>query len=534
MDDDLEQRVRRLEAALAELEARVHAGAFLPSPAAVGADEQGARDERDETEARDLEARLGTDWLARAGILALITGLAWFVVIRFERLGPAPKVVLGYGLAGAIAAVGVWFARTQRRFGHVVLGGGLSAFYFVTYALFLVPSLRVIESVPFGLAALAVSLVVIVTSAQRLASETVAGIALFLGFHTSFLVGVDGPAGTAFGGTVLSLLSVAMLAAAAGFFLVKNRWIVVPLSSLVGVYSTHAWLVVRSVHGGLAPSLVVLGLECMYFLIFALAVLARPRQLTVRVALAFVLTNVTAFVLLGVATCERGAPELRTAFLALAAGLCAAAAFGARARRSRLLGETFAAAAVAVLTLALASGADEPWRTCAVGGLAAALFPRRRPVLTGTALAVVAFELGDHVLRGNASALPPTLLAAAFVYGTIVLRDEAGETQVASRSVGAVGAGGALVDAGLAFRLATLTWLLAAVLLVGLGLAARVRALRLAGLGVVALAGAKLLLVDFGGLSTDERVLTFVLAGALLLGLSLAYARFGSRLRSLL
>ena len=459
---DLEERVRRLELAVAALQAQVDAANPLLEP------------ELDAPPPRDLEATLGTYWLSRAGILALISGLAWFIALPFGDLGPALRVVLGYGLAGLIAAVGLWFARTQQLFGHVVLGGGLAVGYFVTYALHFVTPLRVIESELVGLVLLLVAIAGIVTVAQRLASETTAGIALFLGFHTTLVGSID----------AFALASTTMLAIAAAFFFVKNRWVVVPLSSLVAVYGTHATIAMRSTHPSHSHLLVSLALLCVYFLIFAAAVLLRPRQLTLRVTLAFALVNATAFVGLGAATCFHAERALLAPFLGVAAVLAGGAAVVARRQGSAVLLEVYASGAAVTLALAVLEALG-PW-PAAVGLVA----------------------LGGGVLFG---AQRLSLRALAMVGSALV-------------------AVGALVP----WPGRTLAWVLAAAVLVALGFALRERWLRFSGLGVVGVAALKLLVFDFAELPTDQRILTFVVTGAVLLGLSFAYARFKDQLQRLL
>jgi hypothetical protein len=460
---DLEERVRRLEVTVAALQAQIEGGALPIDP-----------DEPPPREARDLEATLGTYWLSRAGILALITGLAWFIALHFGDLGPALRVVLGYGLSALIAAVGLWFSRTQRLFGHVVFGGGLAVGYFVTYALHFVDSVRVIDSQLIGLVLLAVAIAVIAALAQHLSSETTAGIAFFLGFHTTLVGSID----------VFALLSATMLACAAAWFFVRNRWIVVPLSSLVAVYSSHAIVAMRSHEASRFHVLCSLGLICVYFLVFAVAVLLRPRQLTARIALGFSLLDTFAFVSLGAATCMHADRGLLATFLLVAAGLVGACAVVARTKDAPLLTEVYASSAAATLALAMAE-AFGPW----------------------------IHALGIAALGGGV------------VYASARLR---------MRVLGMVGSALVAVGAILPWPERTLSWVLAAAILVGLGLALRERLLRFAGLGVVALAALKLLVFDFADLPTDQRILTFVVSGAVLLGLSFAYARFKDKLERLL
>lgn len=167
--------------------------------------------------------------MSRAGIVALITGIAFYITVHFGDFGAAVRVLLGYSTAAALAGVGLWMARRYRLFGELVFGGGLAIAYFVTYALHFIEAVRVIDSELVAVAVLAVSVIAIVAAAHRLRSETVAGIAMFLGLHASVLGST----------TVFTLLSSVLLAVGALFFVVKNRWVIVPLSTIVAVYASH-------------------------------------------------------------------------------------------------------------------------------------------------------------------------------------------------------------------------------------------------------------------------------------------------------
>ena len=213
----LEETVTRMDARLEQLEARarVPVAPLSPRPASPPP----------APEPRDLEAHLGTYWLSRVGIVALILGFSFLIIYHFGELGVLARVGAGYVLSGGLAALGLWLARRHRVFGQIVFGGGLALAYFVTYALHFIPAVRVIDSEGVALVLLALNTVGIVVVAQRMQSETVAGIALFLGLHTGMLSDI----------TLFTLMSTTLLACGALFFLVKNRWVYVPLSSLVAV-----------------------------------------------------------------------------------------------------------------------------------------------------------------------------------------------------------------------------------------------------------------------------------------------------------
>ena len=84
---------------------------------------------------RDLEAHLGTYWLSRVGIVALIIGIAYLITYRFGELGMLARVVAGYVLSAGLGALpnggavanAYGFATTARdlaRFGLLILADG--------------------------------------------------------------------------------------------------------------------------------------------------------------------------------------------------------------------------------------------------------------------------------------------------------------------------------------------------------------------------------------------------------------------------
>ena len=181
------------------------------------------------------------------------------------------RVAVGYAMAALVTWIGLQLARSHKTFGQIVFGGGLAIGYFVTYALHFVHALRVVDSEPIGVGLVAIAIAGIVAVAHRMRSETVAGIALFLGLHTGMLSEV----------TALSLIATTLLAAGAGFFLAVNRWVLVPLSTVVAVYSTHA---VLAMGAGVSPELraAFIGVD---FALFSAALLIGPATATRSLAL---------------------------------------------------------------------------------------------------------------------------------------------------------------------------------------------------------------------------------------------------------
>ncbi len=536
--EDLREVVRRLEETVSRLESRIaRMESAAPSPVSTPrAPEAPASTPPVPEEKRDLEAHLGTYWLSRVGIVALIIGFAFLIIYHFGELGVLVRVGLGYLLSAGLAALGLWLSRRHELFGRIVFGGGLALSYFVTYALHFVPAVRVIHGEPLALVLLALNVVGIVVVAQRMHSETVAGIALFLGLHTGMLSDI----------TTFTLLSTTLLAGGALFFLVKNRWVIVPLSSLVAVYSTHVVWAMRT--EALAPGqpdsarlTLSLSFLVLYYLLFSAALLIHPRELSRRAGLSFALLNWVGMLTLGALEVERwGKPHLFTFFalLALAQGVGAAVA-GWRRASSALVQ---ALLATGVLTLALGIpveyGATARVWAWAVVGLAAGLAGRG---LGASALQVVGVGLLYVALGGIWQAgSGRALLDAALLVG-FALVERASVAQVGAlppplqgrrrdtlQFFCAMGAGLALlwlVGELMPDALTTLGWGVAAFGLFALGFAVRERWYRFVGLGVLAFTLGRLLLVDLAGLPPDQRILTFLLLGVMLLAVSYVYTR---------
>jgi hypothetical protein len=380
----------------------------------------------------------------------------------------------------------------------------------------------------------------IVVIAHRMHSETVAGIALFLGLHTGMLSDI----------TSFTLLSTTLLAAGALFFLVKNRWVIVPLSSLVAVYSTHVNWALRS--DGVAPGApelerlqLSLSFLAVYFLLFSVALLARPRELALRASLCFALLNWVGFVGLGSYEVERrSAPDLFHFFLivALAHGVAAAVARWRQAPAALI----HAYLSLGAITLALAM----PGRYSAaalvaswlVTGTVTGLSARgtASPILRWVGVGILFVGLGSTWFIVNS---PPVLYAVAFA--CFLLVERAGElhsdwlpspdtlqAQGLLRALCAGGAGLALVwlmGEWMPEGLTTLGWVVAAFGMFAVGFALHERRYRLAGLGGLALALGRLLIVDLARLPIEQRVITFILLGVMLLVISYTYTRLRDR-----
>lgn len=503
MADDTEFRLAALEARIAQLEGRLQVTTVAPAPVP-------SRDG-----AATLEAKLGTYWLSRVGIVSLISGAALAILTYFAELGPVTRIALGYAAAGGIAWIGLRLARAHPTFGRIVFGGGLAIAYFVTYALHFVSALRVIDSEPLGIALVAAAIAAIVAIAHRMQSETVAGIALFLGFHTGLLSEV----------TALSLITTTLLAAGAGFFLVANRWVIVPLSAVLAVYATHATLAFgdTAVDPGLRIAFVAID-----FALFATALLIRS-DTAVRPRGVLALLNWLGALLLGAHAAA--AVSRDTLFLGLCGFAGARLAIAAIARLRRAPRAIVALElGLALVTLALALPVQLSAGPLLAGWLALALAAAaiaRRVVPWFAVLALLLVLAGYGVVEYDHLGSPAQL---ACVLAMVAVErghpPAAGSLRLRTLAIAGV-AIGLLQLARLAVPpgYPTLGWVGAAFVLFALGFALRARAYRWAGFAALGLAASWLIAVDLRRFAPDQRILTLVLAGIALLVVSFVYAR---------
>jgi uncharacterized membrane protein len=136
----------------------------------------------------DLESRIGSHWLNRIGIAALLIGVSYFLKFAFENnwIGPAGRVSIGL-LAGI--AVVVWSERFRSRgyrtFSYSLKAVGIGTLYLSLWAAFQVYGL-----IPGGIAFVAMLAVTAATGVMAVTqdAEILAVFALTGGFTTPFLL----------------------------------------------------------------------------------------------------------------------------------------------------------------------------------------------------------------------------------------------------------------------------------------------------------------------------------------------------------
>lgn len=136
----------------------------------------------------DLESRIGSHWLNRIGITALLIGISYFLKFAFDNnwIGPAGRVAIGL-----IAGIGIviWSERFRAKgyqaFSYSLKAVGIGALYLSLWAAFQVYSL-----IPSAVAFTMMLAVTAATAAMALAQDAqiLAAFALAGGFSTPLLL----------------------------------------------------------------------------------------------------------------------------------------------------------------------------------------------------------------------------------------------------------------------------------------------------------------------------------------------------------
>jgi uncharacterized membrane protein len=136
----------------------------------------------------DLESRIGSHWLNRIGIAALLVGISYFLKFAFDNnwIGPAGRVTIGI-----VAGIGfiVWSERFRNKgykaFSYSLKAVGIGALYLSLYAAF-----HVYNLVPSGVAFVMMLVVTAATAAMAVSQDAqiLAAFALTGGFSTPLLL----------------------------------------------------------------------------------------------------------------------------------------------------------------------------------------------------------------------------------------------------------------------------------------------------------------------------------------------------------
>ena len=395
--DDGEAEIRELKRLVQELLARV---SRLEKLAGVAGDPRQAAQsharpvplevvpahgERAPQPRSNLEARIGSHWLNRIGIAALLIGVSYFLKYAFESnwIGPAAQIFIGIVAGAAMVVWSEWFRlRGYRTFSYSLKAVGIGALYLSLWAAVQIYSL---VSVGVAFSGMVVVTAATATFALLQNAEILAAFALAGGFATPVLLA------TGHNREVQLFAYLALLDAATLAMVLSRGWPRLLLLSFSGTAALYfGWYAEFYSRGQFAASF---AFATLFFAIFAIATMlghGGSEGEFPRVLLAAAAFNGVAYFLQGYLMLENKAS--RSWFAAVLAILYFMLARQGRSP-SRLRG-THLSLAVAFLTLAIALRLHEVWISVGwfveAGLLMAAGFWRKSALVRWLALALIA------------------------------------------------------------------------------------------------------------------------------------------------
>ena len=214
----------------------------MAEPEPVAATVQAESPLPDKVDAKSIEMKLGTYWFVRIGVMLILTSLGFLAYVTdgfgFIGLPPGAKASLFYLLSAALGGVGFWLQRTKeqlKNYGQVLLAGGFAGVYFTTYAAHVIEPVKIIDNATFALLLLFAWGGFMVWVADRLKSETIALFAIGASYYATYVPLIHS-GGTDDVSHWVILFSNLVLAVAAVVFMLRNRWLKMPVLSLSASY----------------------------------------------------------------------------------------------------------------------------------------------------------------------------------------------------------------------------------------------------------------------------------------------------------
>jgi len=129
----------------------------------------------------ELEVQIGEYWLARVGVLALSVGLAFLVAFPFAGLPSFVSCLIGYAAAAAFFAASRRWRQARPDTSQILYGGALFLLFFATLRLHFFSAQPVVSATLLGLGLLVAVLAVELVVAEKMGSELMTGLVFGLG-----------------------------------------------------------------------------------------------------------------------------------------------------------------------------------------------------------------------------------------------------------------------------------------------------------------------------------------------------------------
>lgn len=516
-----------------------------------------------------LENAIGTRWIGRIGVLAILIGIAFFLKYSFDNklIGETGRVMLGIFWGAAFIGAGEYLQKKKNMalYGQMLSGGGLAVLYLALYAAF---ALYHLIPAPLATAGMLAVTSTGMTLSVRYSAYSLAAIALLGGFLTPIMLstGENQP---------LTLFSYVLLLDAGTVLLLRfRRWPSLVAASLVGTVLLYSgWHAEFFDDGQRWSAFGIVALFFAFYNIFTVAsrLYAESEESRFDQILIF---GSAGFFFLAFFSQQQWESHWPVKSFSLALAACEILLAGLVSRRSpkaRLTVAAYAAVSVIMTVIATCVALEKRWILPALAAEMAALawiglrlnLPvlRRGAYLLGLLvlyrfaddihLDLEPFERFVPIINGR-FLVCATAIAAFYVlmisiarYRDKLHRNEPYAleisfilTQILSLALLSIE-----VEDFFQFRSTTHTviwgpshyafevslsvlWALYASLLTGVGIIKRLRGARI--LGILLLGGTvlKVFLIDLSSLQTFYRIISFIVLGLLLLAVSYGYNHF--------
>jgi uncharacterized membrane protein len=221
----------------------------------------------------NLEEALGTNWLNKIGVILVVFGIASFLAWQLRQVGPVGKVLVGILASAALLGGGIFLERKKgfAILGRAGIGGGWALAFFVAYATYHVPAVRIFESQTPSLILMLAIAAGMVLHTLRYRSQVVTGLAFLLAFSTLTISQV----------TVYSLIAGVILALGLVVIVGRMQWFELELFGIAAAYLNHWWWLRRiiepmGVHKRAFPEFFAsAGILLLYWAVFRVSYILR-------------------------------------------------------------------------------------------------------------------------------------------------------------------------------------------------------------------------------------------------------------------
>lgn len=516
-----------------------------------------------------FENAIGTRWIGRIGVLAILFGVAFFLKYSFDNklIGETGRVMLGIFWGAAFIGTGEYFQKKKalRLYGQMLSGGGLAVLYLSLYAAF---ALYHLIPAPLAAAGMLAVTTTGMTLSIRYSTYSLAAIALLGGFLTPIMLstGQNQP---------LALFSYILLLDIGTLLLLRFRqWPSLAAASLFGTVLLYiGW---HTEFFSDPQCWLAFGIIAVFFAFYSLYILISrlySQHMESKVDQAVIFGSAAFFFLAYFSQHHwESTWPVKTFTLVLASfEIGMAEIVRRRAPAARMTIVAFAAVSVVMTVVATFIALEQRWIMPALAAEMAALgwiglrldFPALRrgayllglvvlfrfaddmilrlepferfiPLLNGRFLVCIAAVVGFYILMSFIAHYRDKLDATErYVFKIIFVITQALSLVLLSVEVHdffRFRPPGHILDwaaSHYAYHLSlSVLWALYASLLTGVGIIKRLRGARILGILLLGATVLKVFLVDLSELQTLYRIISFIVLGLLLLAVSYGYNRF--------